>query len=82
MDQIVVKDALERSSDHAVDPVCGMSVTISPGARLADYDGETFYFCSDKCQTKFKADPVYYASGSASDRSMTPQADAQYTCPI
>ena len=68
MDQIVGKDASERSSDHAVDPVCGMSVTISPDARRADYDGEIFYFCSDRCHTKFKADPVYYASGKASDR--------------
>ncbi|KAA8607080.1 heavy metal translocating P-type ATPase [Sulfitobacter pseudonitzschiae] len=82
MDQIVGKDASERSSDHAVDPVCGMSVTISPDARRADYDGEIFYFCSDKCHTKFKADPVYYASGKASDRRMTSQAGAQYTCPM
>lgn len=72
----------ERSSDKAKDPVCGMSVTVSPEARQADYDGETFYFCSDKCQTKFKADPIYYASGKASDRSMTPQAGAEYTCPM
>lgn len=72
----------ERSSDQAKDPVCGMSVTVSPEARQADYDGETFYFCSDKCQTKFKADPIYYASGKASDRSMTPQAGAEYTCPM
>ncbi|MCH2459406.1 MAG: YHS domain-containing protein, partial [Henriciella sp.] len=82
MDQIVGKDASERSSDHAVDPVCGMSVTISPDARRADYDGEIFYFCSDKCHTKFKADPVYYAPGKASDRRMTSQAGAQYTCPM
>ena len=72
----------ERSSDKAKDPVCGMSVTVSAEARQADYDGETFYFCSDKCQTKFKADPIYYASGKASDRSMTPQAGAEYTCPM
>ena len=82
MDQIVGKDASERSSDHAVDPVCGMSVTISPDARRADYDGEIFYFCSDRCHTKFKADPVYYASGKASDRRMTSQSGAQYTCPM
>ena len=72
----------ERSSIRAKDPVCGMSVTVSAEARQADYDGETFYFCSDKCQTKFTADPIYYASGKASDRSMTPQAGAEYTCPM
>lgn len=72
----------ERSSDQAKDPVCGMSVTMSPEARQADYDGETFYFCSDKCQTRFEADPIYYASGTASDHSMTPKAGTQYTCPM
>ncbi|WP_299566613.1 heavy metal translocating P-type ATPase [uncultured Sulfitobacter sp.] len=82
MDQIRNKDASERSSKQAKDPVCGMSVTISPEACQADYEGDTFYFCSDKCQTKFKTDPVYYASGKASDRSMTSQAGAQYTCPM
>jgi Cu+-exporting ATPase len=82
MEHIDSKHASERSSDQARDPVCGMSVTISPEARQADHDGETFYFCSDKCQTKFKADPVYYASGKASDRNMTSQAGTQYTCPM
>jgi len=55
---------------------------MSPEARQADYDGETFYFCSDKCQTRFEADPIYYASGTASDHSMTPKAGTQYTCPM
>ncbi|WP_386630404.1 heavy metal translocating P-type ATPase [Sulfitobacter geojensis] len=82
MEQIDSKHASERSSDQAKDPVCGMSVTMSVEARQADHDGETFYFCSDKCQTKFTADPVYYASGKASDRNMTSQAGTQYTCPM
>lgn len=82
MEKVAETNPTERSSDQAKDPVCGMSVTMSPQARQADYDGETFYFCSEKCQTRFKADPVYYASGTASDRSMTPKAGAQYTCPM
>ena len=82
MEQVAETIPKERSSDQAKDPVCGMSVTMSAEARQADYDGETFYFCSDNCQTKFKADPIYYATGKATDRTMTPQADAQYTCPM
>ena len=82
MIQVTEPHPRERSSDQAKDPVCGMSVTMSPQARQADYDGETFYFCSDKCQTRFEADPIYYASGTASDHSMTPKAGTQYTCPM
>lgn len=72
----------ERSSDQATDPVCGMSVTISPQARQTNHGGETFYFCSDKCQTRFKADPVFYASGKASDRRKSQKPGTQYTCPM
>ena len=82
MIQVTEPHPRERSSDQAKDPVCGMSVTMSPEARQADYEGETFYFCSDKCQTRFEADPIYYASGTASDHSMTPKAGTQYTCPM
>ena len=82
MIQVTEPHPQERSSDQAKDPVCGMSVTMSPEARQANYDGETFYFCSDKCQTRFEADPIYYASGTASDHSMTPKAGTQYTCPM
>lgn len=82
MEKVSETNPTERSSDQARDPVCGMSVTMSPHARQADYDSETFYFCSDKCQTRFKADPVYYASGTASGRSMIPKAGTQYSCPM
>ena len=47
------------------DPVCGMSVTPGPQARSRDYDGQTFYFCSHGCQSKFDADPYFYAFGNA-----------------
>ena len=82
MENVASQDKSKSSLEQAIDPVCGMTVTIAPDARETDYQAETFYFCSDKCQTKFKADPVYYASGKASDRSMTPQTGAQYTCPM
>ena len=49
----------------AIDPVCGMQVTIKPEARQRDYEGQTFYFCSDGCQSKFDGDPWFYASGAA-----------------
>ncbi|RDD64276.1 heavy metal translocating P-type ATPase [Thalassococcus profundi] len=82
MEQIASTYPSEGPSDQTKDPVCGMTVTVAPTARQVEFDDETFYFCSDKCQTKFKADPVYYASGKASDRNTTPQAGTQYTCPM
>ena len=37
----------------AVDPVCGMTVTVVPGTPSAERDGETVYFCCDGCKNAF-----------------------------
>ena len=66
----------------AKDPVCGMTVAIKPDGRHAAFQGETFHFCSEKCQTKFKADPWFYASGRASGQKKAAPANVQYTCPM
>ncbi|MGV8856281.1 MAG: heavy metal translocating P-type ATPase [Devosia sp.] len=66
----------------AIDPVCGMTVTLKPDTRTESFDGMAFHFCSEKCQTKFKADPWFYASGRAADGKKTAAASVQYTCPM
>jgi xanthine dehydrogenase accessory factor len=37
----------------AVDPVCGMTVTVTPGTPSAEHEGETVYFCCDGCKEAF-----------------------------
>lgn len=47
---------------EALDPVCGMTVSI-PGARhTATFGGTTFYFCCGGCRERFSADPARYAA--------------------
>ncbi len=41
-----------ESKSVTKDPVCGMTVDEAT-ARHAERDGKTFYFCSDRCRTKF-----------------------------
>jgi Cu+-exporting ATPase len=65
----------------ATDPVCGMAVTLEPDTRTEIFEGKDFYFCSEKCQTKFKAAPSAYASGKAPTTAGA-VAGAQYTCPM
>ena len=43
------------ASEAAVDPVCGMSVTIASARQKAELDGVTYYFCCANCRTKFSA---------------------------
>jgi len=46
----------------ATDPVCGMSVDKGK-ARTLEYEGRTYYFCSDHCKATFEADPERFAGG-------------------
>jgi P-type Cu+ transporter len=66
----------------AIDPVCGMTVTLKPDTRAEAFGGQTFHFCSEKCQTKFKDDPWFYASGKAPAKGHVVAEAAQYTCPM
>jgi Cu+-exporting ATPase len=73
---------IPAGTETAKDPVCGMTVAIKPDGRHAEFEQKTFHFCSDKCQTKFKADPWFYASGRAAGRKKAAPANVQYTCPM
>ncbi|WP_138933059.1 heavy metal translocating P-type ATPase [Roseovarius arcticus] len=68
--------------ESAKDPVCGMAVAMKPESRHVEGGGETYWFCSEKCETKFNADPFYYVSGNAADRGDSAPAGTQYTCPM
>ena len=69
-------------SASAIDPVCGMEVQKSADARSSDYGGETWYFCSEGCQTRFDADPYFYASGNAEKSHQAASPGTQWTCPM
>jgi YHS domain-containing protein len=54
-----------RSQDCAkernmpVDPVCGMDVDEKATER-AEYEGQTYYFCSRDCKEEFESSPEDY----------------------
>ncbi|WP_417709939.1 heavy metal translocating P-type ATPase [Roseibium aggregatum] len=73
---------IPAGTETAKDPVCGMTVAVKPDGRHAEFQDETFHFCSEKCQTKFKADPWFYASGRAAGQKKAVPANVQYTCPM
>lgn len=71
-----------RAGSTDIDPVCGMTVTLTPDTRTEKLDGNVIHFCSEKCRTKFKADPSSYASGDRGGLHKAAQGNAQYTCPM
>jgi Cu+-exporting ATPase len=42
------------------DPVCGMRIDSEEAAGILEYEGRTYYFCSQACYDAFEADPTSY----------------------
>ena len=60
-----------------IDPICGMTVA-DDSPRRFEFDGKTWFFCSDHCLRKFSADPARYATPVKTGV----QPEATYTCPM
>ena len=50
------------AQELARDPVCGMRIDADDAAATAEYEGKTYYFCSQICHDAFVADPAAYAT--------------------
>lgn len=44
----------------ATDPVCGMTVAITPDAITRDHEGTTYYFCAERCAENFAKAPQLF----------------------
>ncbi len=73
---------IPEGAETVGDPVCGMTVAVGPDTRQVSYQGKTFHFCSENCQTKFEGDPWFYTSGRAAKHTKTAPVNVQYTCPM
>jgi Cu+-exporting ATPase len=43
--------------DSARDPVCGMAVRRATAKVTMEHDGQTYFFCNERCLTRFREDP-------------------------
>jgi len=59
-----------REESMAIDPVCGMRVVMEFAAAKTDYQGATYYFCTDECCRKFVEAPRSYLLKPASVSSV------------
>ncbi|MBL4697892.1 MAG: HAD-IC family P-type ATPase, partial [Phycisphaerales bacterium] len=65
------------------DPVCGMVIDPAKASETITVDGQEYYFCSDKCAGKFRADPQQFLSpAEPDDDADNADSDAIYTCPM
>jgi YHS domain-containing protein len=47
------------------DPVCGMEIDSETAAGSSEYEGSTYYFCSEQCKKDFDAAPWKFMSSAA-----------------
>lgn len=78
----------QEASPGLRDPVCGMRV-MQDTPHQQHYQGQRYYFCSDKCLQTFDGDPGRYAAEardtSAAELAPMPASAASgtmYTCPM
>ena len=44
------------------DPVCGMEIDAATAAASEEYEGQTYYLCSESCHQRFVAAPEQFAA--------------------
>jgi len=65
------------------DPVCGMNVEPDEAAARAEWEGETFHFCSQRCREKFIADPEKFLREEEKPEAGREGVEGrEYTCPM
>jgi P-type Cu+ transporter len=79
----VMQKTEQRSTNLAIDPVCGMSVDPQTSRFSVSHKGKTVHFCSESCRTKFSADPARSVSARPRPDSAEPTSITSiYTCPM
>jgi Cu+-exporting ATPase len=70
----------DKPAAVAIDPVCGMSVTIETAKHRLSYRGQDYFFCGARCRTRFEAEPEKFLK----PKQPEPEAPAGtiYTCPM
>ncbi len=64
-----------------LDPVCGMHVAADSTIKLS-FAEKIYYFCSNRCLEKFRADPSVYLTPKTPGQERPLQEGVTYTCPM
>ena len=67
---------------EVVDPVCGMTIAPEDAVGHLEHDGQTYYFCSDDCLQRFRANPSSFVGGVAARPLAPVSAAREWTCPM
>ena len=75
------REQLGGGAGFAIDPVCGMQVRVADAPAVADWEGRSYWFCSDRCQARFTADPERFAESGPGGNPAPARADRPAVAP-
>ena len=69
---------------EVLDPVCGMTIDPADAVGDVDYKGQKYFFCSQSCLERFRANPAEFLAPRPAGGSpaAAPKAGAEYICPM
>ena len=78
---------MAQPTQTQIDPVCGMTVDPAKAAATVEQNGTRYFFCSQGCATKFRAEPQKYLQKKevAPGPPVPPtkaQPGTEYICPM
>src|SRR5580692_12647634 len=71
---------VDKPAAVAIDPVCGMNVTIETAKHRLAYRGQDYFFCGARCRERFEADPEKFLRPKQPEPAAP--AGTLYTCPM
>jgi P-type Cu+ transporter len=69
-----------ETAASAIDPVCSMSVNPATTKHRFSYQGQDYFFCSERCRERFEAEPQKYLQPKQPEPAAP--AGTIYTCPM
>jgi P-type Cu+ transporter len=65
-----------------VDPVCGMTITPEDAVGHVSHEGRTYYFCSQSCLDRFRADSDEFLKPTKAASVQAADGTVEYMCPM
>ena len=59
-------------ADSQRDPVCNMEVDEQSAAGRSQYQGQTYYFCTESCKSEFEQNPEMYVDQGEQSAGTSP----------
>ena len=77
------EDVAPPPDDRARDPVCGMAVRRETAKWTTEHDGQAYFFCNERCLTRFREDPSKYLGPKPAPTPPPAQrAGSAFICPM